>query len=214
MLTSVENVNLALSHLGHTKSIADIDEPSQEARVARRWLDVAHRQLLGMHDWKIAQKTVTLNLVENDPTTEWLFSYRTPTDCIKPREIPFFTTGQSLQVLDPDDTVLSQIGNQIQIAFDIASDTTGGLIYSNAENAQLKYTKYMTIDKMHIEYCISLSYLLAKYLILPLGKTDMIGLAGKIENSFDISLVDAKANELNHTQVVQTNHSAFTLARR
>lgn len=213
MLTEVETVNLGLSHLGHTKAIADLDENSQEARLAKRWLNVSHRQLLGMHDWRIAQKVVTLNLVEENPTTEWLYSYRTPTDCIKPREIPYYATGQS-QIVDPDEAVLAQLGNQIKIAFDISSDTTGGLIYANVSSPSLKYTRYMEIAEMHIEYCITLSHLLAKRLIIPLGKTDMIGISDKIKVEFEQSYADAQAAELNHIQPIKTNHSAFTLARR
>jgi len=74
--------NLAISHLGSSSEIANVEtERSKEAAACRRFLSDTKRE--AFRDLKPPFATVieTLSLVEEDPNSEWSFSYRYPTDC-------------------------------------------------------------------------------------------------------------------------------------
>ncbi len=205
-MTDVEVINLHLSHIGNTNAIADVDEDSEEARISRRWLSVAHGELLSKRYWKFARKTKDLALIEENPTTEWLFSYRQPSDCIMARKIPVgSTTGSAVfdnNFILPD------------IPFDKSFDDDGDLIYTNIENAALEYTARRNVSGCPIYYCIALSYLLATYTFESLSKGDMMGSSAKIQKKYEDKLDEASSKNDNETVDTKTNESALTLARK
>jgi hypothetical protein len=213
-MTDVEVINLSLSHIGHTNSISDLDEDSEEARIAGRWFVVAHKELLEMRPWRFARKIANLSLVEEDPNVKWQYAYRYPSDCLTAIEIPFYSAGNSALYADPDGRNPLPILAENKVNFDLGVDDSGSLLFTNVESAQLEYTKYVNIDLCPNYYCIALSFLLASYIHEPLSKGDMTGLAQKLQAKFEEKL--AQAESKNEKQVVQyrTNESAFTLARR
>ena len=88
MASKTELCNLAISHLGQAKEIANIDtEQSQEASACRRFFDTAKRASLIDHDWAFASEQYTLELVETSPNDEWRYSYRYPSGYLKIRRI-------------------------------------------------------------------------------------------------------------------------------
>ena len=89
MASKTEIGNLALSHIGIGKEVANIEtEQSAEASALRRVYDTALRKTLRDFNWPFARVIADLGLIEEDPTDEWDFSYRVPSDCVSFRRIP------------------------------------------------------------------------------------------------------------------------------
>src|SRR5688572_11149621 len=88
MASETEIANLALSHLGVGKEIANLEtERSQEAVACRRFYDTARDATLRDFSWPFATKIAVLGLIEADPNDEWDYSYRYPSDCLQLRRI-------------------------------------------------------------------------------------------------------------------------------
>lgn len=86
MSSSTEISNMALSHLAISREIAALDtERSQEAQACRRFYETVRKTVLRDYPWPFATKFATLALVEDDPNSEWDFSYRYPSDCLNAR---------------------------------------------------------------------------------------------------------------------------------
>jgi hypothetical protein len=140
--------NLAISHLGQGKEIANIDtEKSSEAATMRRYQPVVIEMFLKNFPYSFCNVIETLNLVESDPNDEWAYSYRLPTDCLKPIRI------------------LSGLRNdtrQSRVPYKIGKDDQGELIYCDQESAQLEYIQFVDDpSKYPIDVFLAMSYLLA-----------------------------------------------------
>ena len=84
MASKTEVANMAISNLGTGKEIGNIDtENSQEASACRRFFDIALEAVLRDFAWPFANVTASAGLVDTNPTTEWGFSYRYPTSCLR-----------------------------------------------------------------------------------------------------------------------------------
>lgn len=128
MATRTEIANLALSHLGIGKEIANLDnEKSQEAVTMRRFYDQTRDAVLRDFPWSFATRFGALALVAAPPTetSEWDYSYRYPTDCLMLRRI------QTDVRIDT---------NQSRIVFKTGRDSQGQLIYTDEANAKVEYT--------------------------------------------------------------------------
>ena len=205
-MTKTEVINLHLSHIGNTNAIADVTEASEEARISNRWFDVAHEELLSKRYWKFGRKTRALALVEENPTTEWLYSYRSPSDCVIPRRIP--TSSVTGSALFDEKYILPEV------PFDMSFDDDGLLIYTNAQDASLEYTARVPITLCPIYYCIALSYLMATYTFESLSKGDMMGSGGKLLAKYENKLDEASAKDENQVVPQKTNESALSMARK
>ena len=76
--SKTEIANLAISHLGIGKTIANLElEKSQEAIACRRFYDTVRDSSLRDFPWPFAGKIQALALVSN----EWLYAYQYPSDC-------------------------------------------------------------------------------------------------------------------------------------
>lgn len=127
MASEVEICNLALALIGVSQSIASRSEGSSESRACDRWFDACRDQLLRGYDWPFAGRYVTLGLVGTDPTTDWGYSYRYPSDALKVRRIVGSTR------TDPT-----------RFPFRIGSDSTARLIYTDQADAVAEYTVAIT----------------------------------------------------------------------
>src|SRR5688500_7841828 len=88
MASKTDICNMALSNLAVGNVISDFEsERSQEAAACRAFYDVALEGPLRDSPWPSAKKTATLALIEEDPHTEWGYSYQYPSDCITVRRI-------------------------------------------------------------------------------------------------------------------------------
>jgi hypothetical protein len=75
----VDICNLALSHVGVSTEIANLDtERSKEAQACRRFYEPTREEVLRAFAWPFATRFVDLQLVEEEPNDEWAYSYRYP----------------------------------------------------------------------------------------------------------------------------------------
>lgn len=83
MTSQVDVVNRALSRLGSTKRIADLDEATKEARVASLFYDATLDELLARRQWTFAVSVTELAARADDPPPGWDHMYGLPGDCVQ-----------------------------------------------------------------------------------------------------------------------------------
>lgn len=155
MASRVEIWNMALSHIGHKARIADPDEVSVEANYCRIFYPSALNVALERFAWTFATRRIALSEVEN-PVDHWMFAYALPNLCVAPRA-----------VLPPECT-----DDSLEQDYAIETDEDGSFIlYTNMEDAVLKYTAYVEdTTKFTPLFVSALSYGLASLLVGPIPK--------------------------------------------
>lgn len=184
MASVTEICNLALSHIGISKEISNVDtEQSQEAKACRRFYDIARQAVLKDFNWPFATKFAVLNLIEEDPNDEWDFSYRYPVDCLYARRI---LSGFR------DDTEATRV------AYKVGQDSQGILFFTDKETAELEYTlDAEEVERFPSDFKIALSYRLAHYIAARLTAGDPFGLGDKAMQKYMIEIGKASANAFN-----------------
>ena len=199
-MTSTEIANMAISHVGSGKEIANLDtESSEEASACRRFYENARDTVLRDCNWPFATEIVTLGLVEEDPNTEWDFSYRYPSDCINIRKIQ---------------SGIRNDHRQSRVPYRVAQDSTGLLIFTDEQNAVLEYTKREEdTSRFPSDFAIALSYKLA-YLIAPrLSRGDPFKMKQDLQREYMMAISMAKAAAFNEEQSDQEPESEFMRIR-
>lgn len=189
MASQLDIWNLALSHLGDKANIADPDESSAQADHCRRFYPIARNTLLELHDWKFATRRVTLALLLEDPTDDWLYAYAPPSDCIKERTV-FMSEG--------DNCAGRGYGFDVETIDDDLS-----VIYTNVEDAILRYTALITdTTKYSALFVDAFTWLLASYVAGPLIKGSEGIKAGQAAyQAFEGHLARASKSDSNARQV-------------
>lgn len=127
MLSSdVALCNLALSHLGISTVIQSMTERSKEAQACTAFYQQTLEEVLRDFPWPFATVTGALALVAANPTTEWAFSYRVPSDALNLRRI--------LSPCGRVETLRSRV------PFRLGSDAQGLLIFTDQEDAVGEWT--------------------------------------------------------------------------
>ena len=155
MASKIDIWNLALSNIGHKANIADPDEATAEANHCRRFYPIALGVTLERFAWSFATRRIALSEVAN-PVNHWMFAYALPNLCVAPRA-----------VLLPESTDDSK---EQDFAIEAAEDGSG-ILYTNVENAVLKYTTLVEdTTKYSPLFVTALSYDLAAMLAGPIPK--------------------------------------------
>jgi hypothetical protein len=184
MATKTEIANLALSHLGIGKEIANLDnEKSQEAVTMRRFYEQCRDAVLRDFAWPFATKFAALALVSDPPTetAEWNFSYRYPAECLMLRRI------QTDVRIDT---------HQSRIVFKIGRDDAGLLIYTDEEEAKVEFTfREEDPGRYPADFILALSFRLAVYAAPRLTGGDPFKLGGRSLQLYmqEISMAQASA---------------------
>lgn len=200
MTSKVDICNLAISHLGVGKSIATFDtERSEEASACRTFWDQALKQTLRDFHWPFSRRTVTLALVEEDPTTEWAYAYRYPSTCIEARKLLSGTRNET---------------RQTRIAYQIAADTEGRLIYTDLEDAVLEYSALVTDTSLFPDdFAMALSCRLAVYIAPRLCGPDNQKQREYASQLYVAEISQAKANARNEEQPEEMPESELISGR-
>lgn len=155
MASKVDIFNLALANIAHKAQVADPDEVTPEANHCRRFYPVALSAALARYAWSFASRRVALAEVTN-PLDHWSFAYALPNPCIAPRAV--------LLPESTDDT------NEQPFKVEATADG-GSVLYTNVEDAVLKYTTLVTdTTKFSPLFVLVLSYDLASMLAGPIPK--------------------------------------------
>lgn len=133
MASKTQIGNLALTCMGVSKPVANIDtENSLEARTLKQHFDTQRDFVLRDFPWPFASAYATLGLVAGSSdapaNNEYTFAYRYPSDCLFARRLTL--PGGRLST--------------IKIPFQVGRDSQGRLIYTDQEDAELKYTVAIT----------------------------------------------------------------------
>lgn len=167
MASALDICNLALAHLGDSANVSSIDPPegSAQAEHCARFYPVARDSLLEMHNWSFATRRVQLALLAEDIDTAWSYAYAAPNGMVKP--IAVLLDG-STNDADAQPYITETLSTGLVI------------IYTNAENAVLRYVARVTdTTKFTPLFVDALSWLLASYLAGPIIKGDSGVQAGR-----------------------------------
>lgn len=154
MASAVDIANIALSFIGADAVVVSLSPPdgSVESGHCARFLPLARRSALSAHDWSFARKRVDLAELVND-STEWLYKYQVPSDCLRPRRVLSATS----------------LGYPERGASDY--EIEGNALYTNQASATLLYTRDVTdTTRYPADFETALGMLLAAYLAGPLIK--------------------------------------------
>lgn len=193
-------VNMALGHMGVGKVIANLDtEPSREAIAARTFYETARDEVFRDFSWPFASKTGTLALVAENPTTEWGYAYRLPSDCVMFRKI---SSGIY------NDT------RQSRVPFQIFADDQGGLIYTNKSDAVGVWTfRNKSVEFYPPDFKTCFAYKLASYMVPMLSAGDPFKMGDSLLAKYRIWLAKASANARNEEQQPELPQSEFVRIR-
>lgn len=187
MPSVVQICNTALNRIGESDSIASITEDSNQANVCNLNYERIRDELLSDWHWKFARKFAALALVEEADTqawaTEWHYAYRFPSDCIHVR------------------TILSGAGRNDPIPpeFEIGSDSSGLLIFTDIQDAKAEYTSRITNTGLFPQqFTEALIWRLAADIATPLRRSDA-GSIARYEQMAMQYLAKAKAFDANHS---------------
>ena len=180
MATEVDICNLALAHLGDDATIATLSPPegSAQAEKAARFYPIARNTLLQMHTWNFAAKRGNLALTTNT-LDQWDYAYTAPSDMMSPVAIisPSAQNDYATRMSAGDTpggitsnyapTIVAGQYTPQQFAVE------GDLIYTNQENAMLRYQSKITDTSIFSDlFVITLSWHLASMLAGPVIKGD------------------------------------------
>ena len=180
MATEVDICNLALAHLGDDATIASLSPPegSAQAEKAARFYPIARNSLLEMHTWNFASKRGNLALTTNS-LDQWDYAYVAPSDMMSPVAMISPTSQNDYATrMSAGDTPGGITSNYAPTI--VAGQYTpqqfaveGTYIYTNQENAMLRYQAYVTDPSIFSPlFVTTLSWHLASMLAGPIIKGD------------------------------------------
>ena len=180
MATEVDICNLALAHLGDDATIASLNPPegSAQAEKAARFYPIARNSLLEMHTWNFAAKRGNIALTTNS-LDQWDYAYVAPADMMSPVAIISPTAQNDYATrMSAGDTPGGITSNYAPTI--VAGQYTpqqfaveGDLIYTNQENAMLRYQAFITDPSLFSPlFVITLSWHLASMMAGPVIKGD------------------------------------------
>lgn len=188
MASSTEILNIALIQLGTSKQIGNLAlSKENEAKVGRTMFPIARDEVLRDLNWPFASVFEPLQLIRENPTTEWGFQYSYPVKCLFFRRIGSGNRNDNLQSLVP---------------YKIFRDADNGKsIYTDMRNACAEYTFKMEDEEDYDQdFSMAIAYKLA-YLIAPvLTKNDVQGLQVQMLRLYDLQMSVAGANAANEVQ--------------
>ena len=180
MATEIDICNLALAHLGDDATIASLSPPegSAPAEKAARFYPIARNTLLELHSWSFASKRGNLALTTNS-LDQWDYAYAAPADMMSPVAIISPSSQNDYATrMSAGDTPGGITSNYAPTI--VAGQYTpqqfaveGDLIYTNQEDAMLRYQAYITDPSLFSPlFVITLSWHLASMLAGPVIKGD------------------------------------------
>lgn len=200
MASKTSIANMALSHLGVGHEIADLDtELSEEAKSIKTFYNTAREFVQSDFPWPFLTRSALLALVEEDPTDEWAYAYRYPSDAFKIRRI-----------FSP----LRNDNRQSRIPYKIYNDASGKLIYTDEPDARIEYSIKLTEeDKWPADFVLAFSYLLASFVVGRLTKGDPFRMKENVLGLYQAYLQRAEQRSINEEQAEEHPQSEFVRAR-
>jgi hypothetical protein len=173
--------NMALSHLGHSKTIVALTERSQEARSCNLWYEQVRDEVLREFPWPFALVTESLALIAEEPNDDWGYSYTAPVNALRLVRSPYGSVRNPTW--------------ESETRYTIAD----GVLYSDQDLATIRYVERVDDpSRFPPDFVAALSYLLAARIAPSLTSKDQReGLVVLMEEKFKEKINKAKANALN-----------------
>ena len=222
MATEVDICNLALAHLGDDATIATIKPPegSAQAEKAARFYPIARNTLLEMHTWNFASKRGNLALTTNT-LDQWDYAYVAPADMMSPVAVisPSAQNDYATR-MSAGDTPGGITSNYAPTI--VAGQYTpqqflleGDLIYTNQENAMLRYQAFVTDPTLFSPLFITtLSWHLASMLAGPVIKGDQGAAEAKRSSQMMVNYLNsAKQSDNLHRDITVEHIVPWTSGR-
>jgi len=192
--------NLALGHIAASKEIGNLEtDKSKEAQVCRRFYAPMISEVFRDFDWPFARKYADLGLIEADPNEEWDFSYRYPSDCSRAIKILSGTRNDT---------------RQSRVPYARGGDSVGSIIYTDKEDAQLKYIlNNVSENSFTSDFVMMASFLLAGYIAPSVTDGDPFKLGERALNIYIVSKNKAESTSYNEQQADEDPESEFIRSR-
>jgi len=214
MATEVDICNLALAHLGDDATIASLNPPegSAQAEKAARFYPIARNTLLEMHTWNFASKRGNLALTTNS-LDQWDYAYIVPADMMSPIAIISPTAQNDYATrMSAGDTPGGITSNYAPTI--VAGQYTpqqfsleGDLIYTNQENAMLRYQAFITDPSLFSSlFVITLSWHLASMLAGPVIKGDQGAAEAKRSTQMMVNYLNSAKQSDNLDRDITVEH--------
>lgn len=161
VVTEAEVCNLALGLVGQRQFIDRLDDDSTEAEVCNRLFASTRNELLEAWHWRFATKRAVLALAATSAgallaRSGWAYCYVAPTGMLKARRIW-------------DGDRAPGAGSRIPFGKELNDDSTGHLILTDQQDAELVYTvELRTVALWTPKFVIAVAKQLAVYLALAL----------------------------------------------
>ena len=222
MATEVDICNLALAHLGDDATIASLSPPegSAQAEKAARFYPIARNTLLEMHTWNFASKRGNLALTTNS-LDQWDYAYVAPADMMSPVAVISPTAQNDYATrMSAGDTPGGITSNYAPTI--VAGQYTpqqfsleGDLIYTNQENAMLRYQAFITDPSLFSPlFVITLSWHLASMLAGPVIKGDQGAAEAKRSSQMMVNYLNsAKQSDNLHRDITVEHIDPWTSGR-
>ena len=222
MATEVDICNLALAHLGDDATIASLSPPegSAQAEKAARFYPIARNTLLELHAWNFASKRGNLALTTNS-LDQWDYAYVAPADMMSPVAIISPTAQNDYATrMSAGDTPGGITSNYAPTI--VAGQYTpqqfsleGDLIYTNQENAMLRYQAFITDPSLFSPlFVITLSWHLASMLAGPVIKGDQGAAEAKRSSQMMVNYLNsAKQSDNLHRDITVEHIVSWTSGR-
>lgn len=199
--SDVAIANLAISHLGKSSEIASLtDDNTDESNAVNRFYSVALGRVMRQWPLPFTRRFQILSKIEDNPTTEWGFSYRAPSESIDHRRI---LSGNRLD------------NRQSKVEFWVGQDANGPLIFTNKVNACLEFTfKELVVTRWPEDFKLAFSYVLAFHIAPRLTDGDPFNLQQRVRVLALESLEEMAAKAFNEEEPDEQPDSEFMRARQ
>jgi hypothetical protein len=200
MASKTSICNLAISHLGIDKEIGNVEtENSAEARACRRFYEDVLKMTLRDYEWPFASKIAELSLIEEEPNEEWDYSYQYPSDCLMARKI------------------LSGIRNDTEdtkVVYELAYGDSGQVIFTDQDEAELKYTVYVDEPNRYPpDFIMAFSLYLASAIAPRIVGADKGKIADRAMIKYLSLIANAQSNARNEARLDVRPESEFVRGR-
>lgn len=192
--------NLALSHIGNSKEIQNLEtDRSEEASACRRFYTSTLEEILRSFAWSFSKNIEALSLIEEDPNSEWAFSYQYPSGCEK-----------FLRILSGD----RNDSRQSRVPHKIVRSSTGRIILTDKEDAEGEYTTLEDDPSFYPpDFIMAFSLLLAHYIAPRVTSGDPFKLGPRAYALYQKAWDKATANDLSEDQPDEPPQSEFISGR-
>ena len=187
--------NIALGHIGINRAILDLDaDGSAQGLACRTNFTIALETTLRAHRWSFAKRTATLATISGYSSNAWAYAYRLPSDFL-------YAASINRSEADPSGE-----------PYEMGGDTSGPVLYTNAEDAELDYIANVTLPGLYpADFVDALAAQLASRIAQPLAAIESLRQAA--ESLFRGYVTRAMADQGNESVGLEPEQSAFLAAR-